>query len=65
MSEVNFNAILRELLENALKFSKDGTSIRLNGKVSKGGYEVSVEDMGIGMSQESLSRIKAFSQFDH
>jgi signal transduction histidine kinase len=63
MSDTHFNTILKELLENAIKFSEKETPIKLQGKVLKGKYELSIEDFGIGMPQVSLESIKSFRQF--
>ncbi len=64
MDEANFNAIIRELLENAVKFSEAGTPIRIGGLISEGKYEVTVEDRGTGMAPESVEQIKSFCQFE-
>lgn len=49
--------VLDNLLRNAVKYSPLGSKIVLRGKRMNGGWEISVEDHGIGMNQEQLSRI--------
>lgn len=64
MSEGNFALITKELLENAIKFSEKGSPVRIRGKVTKGKYEIGVEDLGTGILEESLDRIETFRQFE-
>ncbi len=45
------------ILSNAIKFSHEGGEISLNAQVNtKGCFEISVQDNGIGMNEEELSR---------
>jgi signal transduction histidine kinase len=49
--------ILRNLVSNALKFTKANGHIRVSAQTLKEGVEVTVEDTGVGMSQEVLSQL--------
>ena len=49
--------ILRNLVSNALKFTKANGHIRVSAQTLTEGVEVSVEDTGVGMSQEILSQL--------
>ena len=51
------NQVLENLLSNAVKYSPEGNEITINGRERKGGWEVRIEDQGIGMNAEQLSRI--------
>jgi len=48
---------LKNLLNNAVKYSPDGGVIRVVGEVSEDYYQVSVEDQGIGMTQEQVEKV--------
>lgn len=52
-----FETILRNLLNNAIKFSKLDSSIELRIEAQEGETLFSVQDHGIGMSAEKVSRI--------
>lgn len=49
--------VLENLLSNAVKYSPEGSHVVLRGKPITEGWDISVEDHGIGMNQEQLSRI--------
>lgn len=51
------NQVLENLLSNAAKYSPKGTEIILMGRIKPEGWEVRVEDQGIGMGQEQLDHI--------
>ncbi len=53
--ETRFRQILVNLLTNAIKFSKIGSSVSVEGKETPdNGYAITVKDQGIGMSKEDL-----------
>lgn len=49
--------ILRNLIGNAIKFSKENTDIKVSSMVVNDRAEVSVSDKGIGMTREELSNL--------
>jgi signal transduction histidine kinase len=51
------NQVLDNLLNNAVKYSTDNTVITLKGRELEDGWEIRVEDRGIGMTAEQLDRI--------
>ncbi len=57
----DFTVIVEELVDNACAYSAKGTPIRV---VCTTNGVLTVEDQGRGMSQEQLSAIGAFRQFD-
>ncbi|WP_461083588.1 ATP-binding protein [Spirosoma flavus] len=50
-------AILRNLIGNAIKFTPDGGFIRLSTRQTGDFIELRIQDTGIGMSQEQLERL--------
>lgn len=55
--EVHFSNMISNLLDNALKYSREHPVISVETSNHKKNLIVSVEDNGIGMSKETLSRI--------
>jgi signal transduction histidine kinase len=64
MAEDYFKKIVTELVQNALKFSKPGTTVRVRLAPEKGETVFSVTDAGRGFSQEQIHRIGAYLQFE-
>jgi len=54
--------IIRELIENASKFSNIGSIIRIDGHKNNHFYEITVTDSGIGMTKNEIRNITAFEQ---
>ncbi|PYM16846.1 MAG: hybrid sensor histidine kinase/response regulator, partial [Verrucomicrobia bacterium] len=55
---------LEELLDNAFKFSRPGTPVRIAGGVSNGRFTLSVGDRGRGMTAQQIADIGAHMQFE-
>jgi PAS domain S-box-containing protein len=51
------NQALDNLLSNAMKYSPEGKDIVLKAREGKDGWEIRVEDQGLGMNAEQLNRI--------
>lgn len=54
------NTVIRNILSNAIKFTKSGGSIFINSKLLGKEIQIDIEDSGIGMKKEEkekLSRI--------
>ena len=49
--------ILKNLLSNAIKFSPAGGLIRVKGKIVDMGYQVSIEDQGMGMTPDQVEKV--------
>ncbi|MEX0601759.1 MAG: HAMP domain-containing sensor histidine kinase [Bacteroidota bacterium] len=64
MASKYFTKILDELLDNAFKFSKAGSSVRVNALRNDDDFFLSVSDEGRGMTPQQVSQIDAFVQFD-
>ena len=64
ISENDLKKILDELLDNAFKFSKPGTPIRVWSERTERNYTIIIRDYGRGMTQEQMSNIGAYMQFE-
>jgi len=51
------NSVIRNLINNAIKFSKENSEINIFVKEKNNKYVIEVEDKGIGISKENLSYI--------
>ena len=51
------NQVFGNLIENALKYARDGKKIRIGARVAEDGVEFSVQDFGPGIASEHLDRI--------
>jgi signal transduction histidine kinase len=57
-ADVNlFSTVLRNLLVNAVKFSRVGSIIQVTGKMENGQIIISVSDTGVGIRQEDLEKL--------
>ncbi len=56
--------ILRELVDNAFRYSSETTHVEISGKVSGRKYLLSVKDNGIGFERNDTNNIGAFVQFN-
>ncbi|MBD3171973.1 GAF domain-containing protein, partial [Candidatus Bathyarchaeota archaeon] len=66
VDEMRFQEILFNLLDNASKYSPEGSTIWLSAKVCDGRLQVSVRDEGIGLSEEDISKLfKPFPDIDN
>ncbi len=64
ISEDYFRKVVGELVDNAFKFSKPGTPVKVTAVAGRDTFIVSVGDYGRGMTQEQLSQIGAYMQFE-
>jgi two-component system, OmpR family, phosphate regulon sensor histidine kinase PhoR len=55
--EVHFTNLINNLLDNAVKYSKDNLHITLSTQNTGNQFKIKIEDNGIGMNKETLSRI--------
>jgi signal transduction histidine kinase len=62
--ENELEIILRELLENAVKFSNPGSPIEISSRTEDGKYIVTVSDFGKGMTPEQVDSLSFFMQFN-
>lgn len=64
ISGVFLQRIAEELINNALKFSDPGSSIRITSLLLDGTFTLTVRDRGRGMTREQIMATGAFMQFD-
>jgi two-component system phosphate regulon sensor histidine kinase PhoR len=55
--EVHFTNLINNLLDNAVKYSKDNLAIKLTTENSGNQLRIKIEDNGIGMNKETVNRI--------
>ncbi|MEG4839752.1 hybrid sensor histidine kinase/response regulator [Microcoleus sp. B9-D4] len=64
LSDRYLSTIVHQLVDNALKFSSPGTTIKVSSKVVGKMLNLSVHDSGRGMTEEQIAKIGAFMQFE-
>jgi len=64
LSEKYFLTIINELVDNAMKFSSLGTTIKVSSQVVEEMFNLSIQDLGRGMTEDQIDKIGAFMQFD-
>ena len=63
ISELHLERLLREVVENAVKFSANSSEIIINGYSNGPDYFLTIKDKGIGMYNEEIEKIGTFNQF--
>lgn len=64
LSEKYFLTVINELVDNAMKFSLLGTTIKVSSQVVEEMFNLSIQDLGRGMTEDQIDKIGAFMQFD-
>lgn len=64
ISEENFVKMLKEILDNSIKFSPIGTPIEISSRIKDDYYHICIKDYGRGMAKDQIDNIGAFIQFD-
>lgn len=60
----DFEFLIRELVDNAFKFSSEDTNVIITNSISDGIVEFVIHDNGMGFPIEDMSDIGAFNQFN-
>ena len=60
---LHLEILLREVIENAAKFSPYNSEIMVNGVVKDQDYFITIKDRGIGLNCEEIKKIGIFQQF--
>ena len=55
--EVHFTNLINNLLDNAVKYSKENLAIKLTTENNSNQLKIKIEDNGIGMNKETVNRI--------
>ena len=63
LSETYLRVLIIELVENAHRFSAEGSEVKIEGIITNGIYILTVTDQGQGMTKEQIAQIGAFRQF--
>lgn len=61
---IRLTKILEELLDNAFKFSSEGTPISVSSLVEDRTFILSVKDQGRGITADQIAQLEAYMQFD-
>ena len=64
ISETHFKIIVTNVLENAFEFSQSGTIVSIRGMEKDNQYQLVIHDEGRGMSEEQISNIGGYMQFE-
>ncbi len=64
IDSVKLAKIVEELLDNAFKFSLEGTPVLLSTLVEDRTFILSVKDRGRGMTADQIAQLEAYRQFD-
>lgn len=49
--------VIKNILDNAVKYSPNGGEIRISGNLIEGNYQVTVQDQGVGMDAGQVGKI--------
>jgi two-component system, sensor histidine kinase and response regulator len=64
ISEINFNKMVDELVDNAFKHSPKGTPVHIISGTKDGKFMLSVTNQGRGMTAEQIANLGAYVQFE-
>lgn len=64
VEETSLKKIVRELTDNAFKFSAPGTEVRVACRMVGDEYAITIKDSGRGITPEQVGRIGAYMQFE-
>ncbi|MBE9092949.1 response regulator [Tychonema sp. LEGE 07203] len=64
IDSIKLTKIVEELLDNAFKFSLEGTPVFLSAFVENRTFILSVTDRGRGMTADQIAQLEAYRQFD-
>ncbi len=64
ITEENLKKIVEEVIDNAFKFSRTGTSVRVKTITTEDVFRVYITDHGRGMASAQITKLGAFMQFE-
>lgn len=56
--------LIKELIENAVKFSESGNVVEIKAKPENSFYMISIKNTGLGLSKSDIAHINQFNQFE-
>ncbi|MBU0474440.1 MAG: response regulator [Bacteroidetes bacterium] len=63
LPEYFFTTIIKELIENGLKYSEENTFVTVEGIKENNNYKLTISDLGRGMTEREINLINAFEKF--
>jgi signal transduction histidine kinase len=64
ISSAKLSKIVEEIIDNAFKFSQPNTPVKIRGFVSNNKFHLFIIDYGRGMTQEEITNLGAYVQFE-
>jgi two-component system, sensor histidine kinase and response regulator len=64
ISSAKLSKIVEEIIDNAFKFSQPNTPVKIKGFVSNNKFHLFIIDYGRGMTQEEITNLGAYVQFE-
>ncbi|MBR8826862.1 MAG: response regulator [Gomphosphaeria aponina SAG 52.96 = DSM 107014] len=64
IEESYFTTMINELIDNAFKFSRPGTPVKITTQLNEEGLNLCITDLGRGMSSSQLHQVGAYMQFE-
>ncbi|MBK8946690.1 MAG: response regulator [Ignavibacteriae bacterium] len=64
INNIHLSTILKQLVENAFKFSVKGEKVNVVGKIINDKYRFEIYDQGVGIPKEYIPKIGPFVQFN-
>jgi len=57
IDETKIGQMLKNLVDNAVKYSPNGGRIRISGKICRERYEITIKDQGMGMTPKETAKV--------
>ena len=64
ITDTHLRKLVDELVDNAFKFSEEGTAVTVSSSETEEHYQITVHNHGRGMKPEQIKKIGAFIQFE-
>jgi signal transduction histidine kinase len=64
MSSEYFSKVFEELFDNAIRYSKRGSTVNVHSELTDGDFVLRIRDQGRGLTTEQLHNIGAYMQFE-
>ncbi|MFN8375028.1 MAG: response regulator [Anaerolineae bacterium] len=64
INEDHLRKIVGELVDNAFKFSRPGSPVKVSARIGRDSYRIAIGDSGRGMTADQVQSIGAYMQFE-
>ena len=64
ISPLHLDRVMRELVENAFKFSEKNSAVEVSSAARDGMFQIEIVNSGVGLSADQIQRVGANLQFD-